>query len=259
MAEERGVGGRVGYAGGLVDFRAAPWWQFCEGGSGQVGFAGRRRRREAEKRTAGQPPRPPPHPTYPLTPPRRPFHPPTQTKQYLLKNGGVDSEDDYAYWGYGLVCQRKKEADRCVEPQGRGAGVARPLCPPTGTGLTPKPPAPPRLVQDRLPHPRSLAPALAPCRHVVTIDGYEDVPANDGEALKKALAHQPVAVAICASYTMQVGCFEKRGIESGLHLFGRPTQSARHQCIASPPPPPSPLPRSCMLAASSATPTAART
>jgi KDEL-tailed cysteine endopeptidase len=34
---------------------------------------------------------------------------------------------------------------------------------------------------------------------VVTIDGYEDVPANDESALKKAVAHQPVSVAIEAS------------------------------------------------------------
>jgi len=32
--------------------------------------------------------------------------------------------------------------------------------------------------------------------HVVTIDGYEDVPENDEEALKKAVAGQPVSVAI---------------------------------------------------------------
>uniref|UniRef100_A0A7N0T3C3 Cysteine protease n=1 Tax=Kalanchoe fedtschenkoi TaxID=63787 RepID=A0A7N0T3C3_KALFE len=32
--------------------------------------------------------------------------------------------------------------------------------------------------------------------HVVTIDGYEDVPENDESALKKAVAHQPVSVAI---------------------------------------------------------------
>ncbi|CAD6273308.1 unnamed protein product [Miscanthus lutarioriparius] len=34
---------------------------------------------------------------------------------------------------------------------------------------------------------------------VVTISGYEDVPANDEGALVKALAHQPVSVAIEAS------------------------------------------------------------
>ncbi|VAI30051.1 unnamed protein product [Triticum turgidum subsp. durum] len=33
----------------------------------------------------------------------------------------------------------------------------------------------------------------------VTISGFEDVPANDGQALIKALAHQPVSVAIEAS------------------------------------------------------------
>lgn len=31
---------------------------------------------------------------------------------------------------------------------------------------------------------------------VVSIDGYEDVPQNDESSLKKALAHQPVSVAI---------------------------------------------------------------
>lgn len=34
---------------------------------------------------------------------------------------------------------------------------------------------------------------------VVTIDGYEDVPSNNENALKKAVAHQPVSVAIEAS------------------------------------------------------------
>lgn len=31
---------------------------------------------------------------------------------------------------------------------------------------------------------------------VVTIDGYEDVPENDENSLKKAVAYQPVSVAI---------------------------------------------------------------
>lgn len=39
---------------------------------------------------------------------------------------------------------------------------------------------------------------------MVTIDGYEDVPKDDGAALKKAIAHQPVAVAICASMSLQL-------------------------------------------------------
>lgn len=35
--------------------------------------------------------------------------------------------------------------------------------------------------------------------HDVTIDGYEDVPANNEDALQKAVASEPVAVAIEAS------------------------------------------------------------
>lgn len=35
--------------------------------------------------------------------------------------------------------------------------------------------------------------------HVVVIDGYEDVPVNDEEALMKAVANQPVSVAVEAS------------------------------------------------------------
>ena len=40
-------------------------------------------------------------------------------------------------------------------------------------------------------------------RPVVTIDGYEDVPVNSRDALKKAIANQPVAVAICANSALQ--------------------------------------------------------
>lgn len=48
----------------------------------------------------------------------------------------------------------------------------------------------------------------------MTIDGYEDVPPNDADSLRKALAHQPVAVAICASPAMQVGCARRGGGEA---------------------------------------------
>jgi hypothetical protein len=36
-------------------------------------------------------------------------------------------------------------------------------------------------------------------RRVVTIDGYTDVPPNDEKQLLKAVAVQPVSVAICGS------------------------------------------------------------
>lgn len=35
--------------------------------------------------------------------------------------------------------------------------------------------------------------------HVVTIDSYEDVPENDEKSLQKAVANQPVSVAIDAT------------------------------------------------------------
>ena len=71
--------------------------------------------------------------------------------EYVVQNGGIDTEEDYGYWGWGMPCNRRREHDR---------------------------------------------PA-------VTIDGYEDVPAKDADALKKVLANQPVAVAICANANLQ--------------------------------------------------------
>jgi cathepsin L len=76
---------------------------------------------------------------------------------YVAKNGGIDTEEDYQYWSFDLPCQHRKAEDRTV----------------------------------------------------VTIDGHEDVPVNDGDALKKAVAHQPVSVAICASGGLQ---FYKSGV-----------------------------------------------
>ena len=70
---------------------------------------------------------------------------------YVVKNGGIDTEQDYGYWAWGLPCQTRREHDRPV----------------------------------------------------VTIDGYEDVPTNDHDALKKAIANQPVAVGICANAALQ--------------------------------------------------------
>lgn len=40
-------------------------------------------------------------------------------------------------------------------------------------------------------------------RHVVAIDGHEDVPANDSLAMKRAIAQQPVSAAICVAEDMQ--------------------------------------------------------
>lgn len=63
--------------------------------------------------------------------------------QFIIDNGGIDTEEDYEYKGEDGICNEAKEN-----------------------------------------------------RKVVTIDGYEDVPENNEKALKKAVAHQPVSVAI---------------------------------------------------------------
>lgn len=44
--------------------------------------------------------------------------------------------------------------------------------------------------------PSSVYGVLQKKARVVAIDGYENVPQNNEESLKKALAHQPVSVAI---------------------------------------------------------------
>jgi KDEL-tailed cysteine endopeptidase len=62
---------------------------------------------------------------------------------FIIENGGIDTEKDYPYKGYDGRCDTSKKN-----------------------------------------------------AHVVTIDGYEDVPENDEEALKRAVAGQPVSVAI---------------------------------------------------------------
>ncbi|KAI4389528.1 hypothetical protein MLD38_001744 [Melastoma candidum] len=62
---------------------------------------------------------------------------------FIVKNGGIDTEEDYPYLGVDGKCDQYRRNAR-----------------------------------------------------VVTIDGYEDVPTNDEKALKKAVANQPVSVAI---------------------------------------------------------------
>jgi hypothetical protein len=57
-------------------------------------------------------------------------------------------------------------------------------------------------------------------RKVVSIDGFEDVPANDEAALAKAVSNQPVSVAICASEALQFyssGTVPAKGSCTGLN------------------------------------------
>ncbi|KAL9326912.1 hypothetical protein ACSQ67_007557 [Phaseolus vulgaris] len=66
--------------------------------------------------------------------------------QFIIQNGGIDTEEDYPYQGIDGTCDQTKKKTK-----------------------------------------------------VVQIDGYEDVPSNNENALKKAVSHQPVSVAIEAS------------------------------------------------------------
>ncbi|XP_027345169.1 cysteine proteinase COT44-like [Abrus precatorius] len=66
--------------------------------------------------------------------------------QFIIENGGIDTDKDYPYYGVDGICNTTKKNAR-----------------------------------------------------IVKIDGYEDVPPYDEKALKKAVAHQPVSVAIEAS------------------------------------------------------------
>ncbi|XP_042044395.1 oryzain alpha chain-like [Salvia splendens] len=63
--------------------------------------------------------------------------------EFIIKNGGIDSEEDYPYTGRDGKCDTYRKNAR-----------------------------------------------------VVSIDGYEDVPVNDEKALQKAVANQPISVAI---------------------------------------------------------------
>ncbi|KAI3904364.1 hypothetical protein MKW92_007757 [Papaver armeniacum] len=63
--------------------------------------------------------------------------------QFIINNGGIDSEEDYPYKARDGTCDSYRKNAK-----------------------------------------------------VVSIDGYEDVPVNDEKALQKAVAHQPIAVAI---------------------------------------------------------------
>lgn len=61
----------------------------------------------------------------------------------------------------------------------------------------------------------------------MTIDGYEDVPENDEKALKKAVANQPVSVAIEAGgrefqlYQSVMALFKSILLIIDLSVFGR--------------------------------------
>lgn len=99
--------------------------------------------------------------------------------EFIIRNGGIDTEEDYPYLGIDGRC----------DPTRKNAKV-------------------------------------------VTIDGYEDVPPYNEKALKKAVAHQPVSVAIEASgrafQLYQSGVFTGRcgtNLDHGVVVVGYGTEN----------------------------------
>ncbi|PWZ29151.1 Oryzain alpha chain [Zea mays] len=90
--------------------------------------------------------------------------------EFIINNGGIDTEKDYPYKGTDGRCDVNR-------------------------GLVPQQP------QFSTPPAQLPAPGAQKNAKVVTIDSYEDVPANDEKSLQKAVANQPVSVAIEAAGT----------------------------------------------------------
>ncbi|XP_037424421.1 vignain-like isoform X1 [Triticum dicoccoides] len=93
--------------------------------------------------------------------------------QFIHKNG-ITTESNYPYQGEQGSCDQAKVSDN----NPRLPAVSRESC---------------------LKILKIACQMLQEKAHAVTIDGYEDVPANDESALQKAVASQPVSVAIDAS------------------------------------------------------------
>ncbi|KAM5576624.1 hypothetical protein ABKV19_007459 [Rosa sericea] len=91
--------------------------------------------------------------------------------EFIIKNGGMDSESDYPYKAVDQQCDVSLVSTLIWNTNNTQSLFSGVLC------LT-------------------LLSSLQESNKVVTIDGYEDVPAFNEEALKKAVAHQPVSVAI---------------------------------------------------------------
>ena len=65
----------------------------------------------------------------------------------------------------------------------------------------------------------------------MSIDGFEDVPANDEKALQKAVSQQPVSVAICASANLQFYSALPSQLRMALQLWAGLLASALLTCF----------------------------
>lgn len=95
--------------------------------------------------------------------------------EFIISNGGIDSEEDYPYKGYDATCDTYRVGFvfviQCFKQKQNGW-------------------------LKFLSYILILLLSLQKNAKVVSIDDYEDVPAYDEKALKKAVANQPIAVAI---------------------------------------------------------------
>ena len=92
--------------------------------------------------------------------------------EFIINNGGIDSEEDYPYKASDGRCDQYRvgiHSWKFIQYQRQE----------TGWNFS-----------------DSLVIFLQKNARVVTIDGYEDVPENDEKSLEKAVANQPVSVAI---------------------------------------------------------------
>ena len=89
--------------------------------------------------------------------------------EFIINNGGIDTEEDYPYTARDGKCDQYRVRLLVI------------LCKKSVLGLA--------LIDFSVFFVQKNA-------KVVSIDGYEDVPVNDEKALQKAVANQPVSVAI---------------------------------------------------------------
>jgi len=97
--------------------------------------------------------------------------------QFIIKNGGIDTEEDYPYKGHDGTCDPTKVTipfflNPCIIYSTQIIDFSNDF---------------------------DSFILLQKKAKVVQIDDYEDVPAYDENALKKAVSHQPISVAIEAS------------------------------------------------------------
>lgn len=95
--------------------------------------------------------------------------------QFIMKNGGLNTEQDYPYRGSNGKCNSLLVREKKQSKQSNSVFLS---------------------IHFKELLEKSDSSCLQKNSRVVTIDGYEDVPTEDETALKRAVSYQPVSVAI---------------------------------------------------------------